>query len=69
MKEIKLNEKLKELRNESGLLQKDVANALGVSPNAYAHYEQGIREPSVQIIKAICRYYKVSADYLLGLED
>ena len=64
-----LNERLKELRSEKGVLQKDVAKAIGVSKNAYGNYEQGIREPSVQIIKALCRYYQVSADYLIGLED
>lgn len=69
MREAKFNERLKELRIEKGLLQKDVANAIGITTNAYAHYEQGVREPSIEIIKALCRYFVVSADYLLGLED
>ena len=37
--------------------------------SAYAHYEQGIREPSIDILKKICVYFGVSADYLIGLED
>ncbi len=64
-----MKEKLRELRKEKGVTQKVVADAIGVTKNAYANYEQGIREPSNQILVALCRYYKVSADYLLGLED
>lgn len=62
-------EKLKQLRKEKGVSQKVVAEAIGVTLSAYSNYEQGIREPSYQILVAICKYFKVSADYLLGLED
>lgn len=64
-----MKDKLKELRKEKGVTQKAVADAIGVTKNAYANYEQGIREPSNQVLVALCRYYNVSADYLLGLED
>ena len=46
-----------------------VANAIGVTLSAYSNYEQGLREPSYDTLKNICKYYDVSADYLLGLED
>ena len=64
-----MNKKLKELRLEKGLSQKVIAKALGITLSAYSNYEQGIRTPSIETIKKICEYYKVSSDYLLGLED
>ena len=64
-----MKEKLKELRIEKNVSQKIVANAIGVTLSAYSNYEQGIRTPSVEIIKKLCEYFKVSADYLIGLED
>lgn len=64
-----MNKKIKQLRKEKGLSLKEVANAIGVSLSAYSNYEQGIREPSYEILKKICIYFGVSADYLLGLKD
>ena len=64
-----MKDKLKLLRKQAMASQKDVANAIGVTPSAYANYEQGTREPNLQILANICRYYDVSADYLIGLED
>ena len=64
-----MKDRLKQLRKEKGVSQKDVANAIGVSVSAYSNYEQGLREPSNQILINLCKYYDVSADYLLGLED
>ena len=51
-----------------GRTQTEVAKFIGVSTSAYAHYEQGVREPSLDILAKICLYLKVSANYLLGLE-
>ena len=62
------NEKLKELRKEKKLTQKELANILDVSTTCYAGYEQGYREPDFKILKKICLFFDVSADYLLGLE-
>ena len=64
-----MKERLKLLRKEKGVSQKEVARSIGVTISAYSNYEQGIREPSNQILINICKYYDVSADYLLGLED
>lgn len=66
---MEIREKLKILRLESGLSQKDIANLLKVTKNAYANYEQGTREPSLDMVVKLCDFYKVSADYLLGRED
>lgn len=48
---------------------KEVAKEIGISLSAYSNYEQGIREPSYDILKKICDYFEVTADYLLGRED
>jgi transcriptional regulator with XRE-family HTH domain len=65
----KLAEKLKELRIEKGLSQREVSSALGMTRNAFTNYENGYREPSLDNLKKICQFFDVSADYLLGLKD
>ena len=62
-------ERLKTIRIESGMTQKDVHEKLGVSLNCYASYEQGRTEPNIDMIVKLCKMFDVSADYLLGLED
>ena len=64
-----MGERLRELRKEKGCTQGQVAKKIGVTLSAYSNYEQGLREPSYQILKLICRFFDVSADYLIGLED
>ena len=66
---MKFNERLKMIRLENGMTQKDVYEKLNVSANGYASYEQGRTEPSVQTLIKLCKIFDVSADYLLGLED
>lgn len=64
-----LGTKLKELRNEKGMKLKDVAAALNVTVRSINRYEDGTREPSLELLIAFCRLYEVSSDYLLGLSD
>ena len=66
---MKFSERLKGIRKESGMTQKDVYERLGISPNGYASYEQGRTEPNVETIVQLCKIFEVSADYLLGLTD
>ena len=61
--------KLKELRKLAGKTQKEIAAAIGVTLSAYSNYEQGTREPSYQILVSIAKYFDVTTDYLLGLDD
>ena len=51
------------------LTQQDVANILGTSQTMYARYERGANELPIRHLIALCRYYRVSADYILGLKD
>ena len=62
------NEKLKEVRIESGLNQKQVALKLGISTTCYAGYEQGYRQPDLKMLTKICLLFNVSADFLLGID-
>ena len=64
-----MNERLKQLRLEKGVKQEEVARIIGITKSAYSNYEQGIREPSFEILIKLCKYFDVTADYLLGLTD
>ncbi len=61
--------RIRELREEESLSQKKLGKALGVSQTAIAKYENEEREPNINMIIAICKYFDVTSDYLLGLED
>ena len=65
---MEIQESLKRFRQNFKLKQKDVAEVLGVTPQAYQVYESKVT-PSAKVIKKIAEHYKVSADYLLGLSD
>lgn len=54
------------LRQQRGLLQKDVAAAIGVDRTTYVKYERGTSEPNFDILARIAEYFDVSVDYLLG---
>ncbi|MFQ7036037.1 MAG: helix-turn-helix domain-containing protein, partial [Candidatus Borkfalkia sp.] len=61
--------KIRELRKDKGLTQKQLAELINKSPTGVASWEQGLSEPSVNDIRSLCKIFEVSADYLLGLED
>ncbi len=62
-------EKLKELRQEKGLTQKQLANLIGNAQSAIVYWESNKQEPTISALKKLCKFFDVSADYLLGLED
>ena len=62
------SEKLKAIRKESGLNQRQVAEKLEISTTCYAGYEQGYRQPDLITLRKICVLFDVSADYLLDIE-
>ena len=57
------------LRRARGLSQRTAAADLNISQALLSHYENGAREPGLDFVCRACRYYNVSADYLLGLTD
>ena len=64
-----LGKRLKELREEKGLTQKQLSNELNINSVTYLHYEKEQREPPLSLLADIAKFYNVSVDYLLGLED
>lgn len=62
-------ERLKELRLEKGLTQKQLAKEIGNAQSAIVYWETNKQEPTISALKKLCNYFGVSADYLIGLED
>ena len=66
MKYIKI---MKDLRIDNDKTQQEIADILGTSQTMYARYERGANELPIHHLLALCRYYKVSADYFLGISE
>lgn len=62
-------ERIRELREDSDLMQKDIAQLLGTTQQVYSRYEKGENEIPVRHIITLAKFYKVSTDYILGLSD
>lgn len=61
-----LPERLKELRLERNLSQRQVAEQIGVSASVISGYENGDRTPSIETLLSLSYFYKCSIDYLVG---
>ena len=61
--------RIKELREENGLTQTQVAELLNVKQNTYSQYETEKRQLSIEVLIKLSKLYKVSTDYILELED
>ena len=61
-----MNTRLRAIRVRKGMLQKDVANYLGITPPAYNHYESGRNEPDLQTLQKIADLFGVTTDDLTG---
>lgn len=64
-----INKRIRELRTEQAISVKELAAAVGLTPQAICNYEAGDREPSIAIIIKLCDFFNVSADYLIGRSD
>lgn len=58
---------MRDLREDHDKTQKEIADILGTSQTMYARYERGANELPIRHLIVLCRYYKVSSDYFLGL--
>lgn len=65
----KFAERLKELRIEKHLSQEKLEIETKISQTAISAYERRVARPTDDVIIAFCHFFKVSADYLLGLTD
>ncbi|MEI4334212.1 helix-turn-helix domain-containing protein [Streptococcus suis] len=62
-------ERLKQLRKEAGLTQKEIAEQVSMSQPQYNRTENGGRAPSKETLELFAKYFNVSTDYLLGNSD
>ena len=60
---------LRGLREDNDLTQEYIARLLGTSQTMYARYERGANELPIRHLITLCKYYKVSADIVLGLSE
>ena len=61
--------KIRDLREDHDKTQQELADYLGTSQTMYARYERGANELPIRHLIMLCKYYNVSADYILGLTD
>ncbi len=61
--------RLKDLREDNDLAQKQVAAVLGIDQRVYSNYETGKREIPVRFVILLADYYKTTTDYILGRTD
>lgn len=60
-------DKIRELREDKDLTQKQIAMILHTSQRVYSRYETGSAKMPIHHLKTLCEFYQVSADYILGL--
>lgn len=61
--------RIRDLREDHDKTQQEIADMLGTSQTMYARYERGANELPIRHLVKLCKYYGVSADYILGLSN
>ena len=61
-------QRIRDLREDKDLSQKQMANLLNLSQSTYSRYENGVLDIPSQVLIALAKFHKVSVDYLLNLE-
>lgn len=64
-----INKRIKELRKECKLTQKELAERCIVKQSCVSKWERGETLPDTLVIIKLCEVFQVSADYLLGIKD
>lgn len=63
-----ISKKLRQLREDREKTQREVAEALGIKEQVYQRYEYGTREPKIDIIRKLAKYYNISTDEILEIK-
>ena len=61
--------RLKDLREDNDITQKQLAEYLHIRQNTYSQYENGQRQVPLDILMKLAKYYNVTLDYLVGRTD
>ncbi|MDE6149333.1 MAG: helix-turn-helix domain-containing protein [Ruminococcus sp.] len=61
--------RIRDLREDADLKQKDIAEILNCSQQVYSNYELGQRDIPTDILISLAKYYETTTDYILGLSD
>lgn len=61
--------RIRDLREDADITQKEIAAYLHIRQNTYSQYENGQRQLPINVLIALAKYYKTSVDYILGLTD
>ena len=62
-------ERMRHLREDHDLSQQQVAQYLGIAQTTYSQYELGKRSIPVEYLIELCKFYRVTSDYMLGLSN
>lgn len=62
-------ERLKKLRKDKKVTQKELANFLKIAESSVSMYERNEREPSFDLVKRLSNFFDVTSDYLLGISE
>ena len=61
--------RMRNLREDNDLTQKEVGAIINKSQQGYSHIEDGRAELKIDDLIKLCRFYKVTSDYLIGISD
>ena len=61
--------RMRNLREDHDLTQREVGSLINKSQQGYSHIEEGRAELKIEDLIVLCRFYKVSADYFIGLSE
>ena len=65
----KYYEIIRDLREDNDYTQKEIADVLKTTQQVYSRYEKGANEMPIRHLVELCKFYGVSADYILGLDN
>ncbi len=61
--------RIRDLREDADITQKEIAKYLVCDQSLYSKYERGVRQVPLNVVVALAAYYDVTTDYLLGLSE
>lgn len=66
---MQFNKRLHDLRTEMNLTQKELSAKTGISVSNITKYERGIRLPTIEILVKLAKFFNVTLEFILGVED